>query len=251
MEFSVILAVKNEERLLPQVLPSIAALDPYELVVCFDRCTDQSVKIVREFCQKAKLPVLRLHSTCLHQWRNPKNAAYAWCVVNTSAPVILRTTADVLLDPRIKDHMARFKDGLRQKISFRVLTYPLTWRFAVKRLRIRYGPKRTLHDAVYAIGADYFREVLFTPADLSDSVVHERVLQTGGKVTFVPTYNCYLRPNAWDDTPMRLARLGQVRGQIGFPLWKSTVMSFLYLRPQVLREHLRTVILSKDAGGRL
>ena len=42
MQFSVVMLIHNEEKLLSYSLPSIYRLDPSEVVLIFDNCSDES-----------------------------------------------------------------------------------------------------------------------------------------------------------------------------------------------------------------
>ena len=45
MKFSVIVPIHNEEEFLPYSLPSVYALNPEEVLLLFDRCSDKSANV--------------------------------------------------------------------------------------------------------------------------------------------------------------------------------------------------------------
>jgi hypothetical protein len=119
LDFSVILPVHNEGRLLPYTLPSIRALDPGEVVVVFDRCTDNSERVVDKLLDG--LNVKKVYNNIRSDWNSHLSYLYHSAVEASSEGKLLFTQADVVLDKKIAKHVRFFRKGM---ISFRVLPYP-------------------------------------------------------------------------------------------------------------------------------
>jgi len=52
LKFSVVVPIHNEAKYLPYSLPAIYRLEPDEVILIFDRCTDESLEISKNISEK-------------------------------------------------------------------------------------------------------------------------------------------------------------------------------------------------------
>jgi len=140
-EFSVLLPAHNEEELLPHSLPSIIKLNPTEILLMLDRCTDDTAKVGKAIAKKYGFHNLRLIAVNQEtpDWKT--RLAYLRYRGSTLAKYdrILFTSCDLVLDfEKIKRHLDSLV-GSVQFISFWHNDYPCTWATRLKRLFISTG----------------------------------------------------------------------------------------------------------------
>jgi len=138
--FSVVVPIHNEERFLPLSLPSIYRLFPSEVVLLFDRCTDNSVKVAREIASQfrmlSKTLFVDINGECDFRLR----FAYLRCrgVELCSFDVVLISASDLILDRKIRNYVDLVGEfGL---ITFEYKDFPVNWRMLIKRLLARVLP---------------------------------------------------------------------------------------------------------------
>lgn len=139
-KLSVILPIHNEEKLLPVTLPSIYRLAPDEVIILFDRCTDNSEKIAASLVEIHQTSgetrfvnieesetdyvfrhaFLRKYGTGLakHEW-------VMWC------------NSDIIFDHEIRKYFFLLDDEKMGLLSFLHLDYPITWRNLIIRLMVK------------------------------------------------------------------------------------------------------------------
>jgi glycosyltransferase involved in cell wall biosynthesis len=136
--FSVIMPIHNESELLKLSLPSIFRLDPTEVILIFDRCTDDSYDVAVEiskrtgFFEKTVFKLVGVEEGSRFSFRPTflRRMGYFMAKCNK----ILKTDADLVLDPKIKDYIPLLgKDDVRI-ITFEYLDFPISYRHMIKRL---------------------------------------------------------------------------------------------------------------------
>ena len=135
-KFSVLLPIHNEASWLPYSLPSVFALDPDEILLMLDRCTDDSEKVARQLASKFRV----LHKlSCIEfeketpDWKT--RLAYLRYRGSKLArnDYVLFTSADLVVDPKIKHYLKPMR-GTLQFISFWHNDVPFNWSNRLKRL---------------------------------------------------------------------------------------------------------------------
>ena len=135
--FSVITPIHNEAQYLPYSLPTIFRLDPDEVILIFDRCTDESRNVSEEIAREMGF----IHRTKFIELDDPSPGwtfrkaflrRYGYRLARND--VILNVDADMYLDPSIRNHIQSVGlDGVGI-ISFGYLDKPYSFRSFIKRI---------------------------------------------------------------------------------------------------------------------
>jgi glycosyltransferase involved in cell wall biosynthesis len=137
-DFSVVMPIHNESELLKLSLPSVFRLDPAETILLFDNCTDDSYNVAVEiakrtnFFEKTIFRVVSKEEGTQFSFRPTflRRMGYSMAKCNK----ILKTDADLVLDPKIKDYIPRLGKDNIGIITFEYLDYPISYRHMIKRL---------------------------------------------------------------------------------------------------------------------
>ena len=134
-----VVPVHNEERFLPYSLPSVFALNPGEVVLLLDHCSDDSGRVAYDLADKCGM----LEKTRFvdvdsresgYRFSHAFNRVYGSKVARYD--VVLNVDADLVVDPKIGSYVGLLgKDGV-SFISFLHKNYPVDWRLLVKRLLV-------------------------------------------------------------------------------------------------------------------
>jgi len=139
-DFSVVMPIHNEEHFLPYSLPSIYGLVPDDVILLFDRCSDNSLKVAYEIATRYKmLLVTRFIEVSRDSDFRLRFAFLRWlgCEL-ASFDLVLVSAADLVLDSKIKNYVTQIGEyGL---ITFEHVEYPVNWRQLIKRLLARFLP---------------------------------------------------------------------------------------------------------------
>jgi len=135
--FSVITPIHNEAEYLPYSLPSIYRLNPDEVILIFDRCTDcsrrVSEKIAREMGFTHRTEFVEMNGPS-HGWAFRKAFIRRYGYKLARNDLILNVDADMYLDPSIQEHIQNVgKDGVGI-VSFGYLDKPYSIRSFIKRI---------------------------------------------------------------------------------------------------------------------
>jgi glycosyltransferase involved in cell wall biosynthesis len=130
--------IHNEAEFLKFSLPSILMLNPTEIILLFDNCTDDSfnvaVRILKRFnyFEKAVLKTVSGEEGSEFSFRPTFLRRMGYQMAKCSK--VLKTDADLVLDPKIKDYISFLgKDNVRI-INFEYLDFPISYRHIIKRL---------------------------------------------------------------------------------------------------------------------
>jgi len=135
--FSVITPIHNEAEYLPYSLPSIYHLDPDEVILIFDRCTDDSKKVSEEIAREMGFA----HRTEFINMNDPSPGwtfrkafirRYGYKLARND--VILNVDADMYLDSSIKEHIESVGKNTIGIVSFGYLDRPYSIRSFIKRI---------------------------------------------------------------------------------------------------------------------
>jgi glycosyltransferase involved in cell wall biosynthesis len=137
-DFSVVMPIHNEAELLSLSLPSVYRLNPAETILLFDRCTDDSyniaVKIAKrtKFFEKTVFRMVSKNEGAQFSFRPTflRRLGYSMATCNK----ILKTDADLVLDPKIKAYIPLLGKDNIGVITFEHLEYPISYRHMIKRL---------------------------------------------------------------------------------------------------------------------
>lgn len=137
-DFSVVMPIHNESELLKLSLPSVLRLDPTETILLFDNCTDDSYNVAVEitkrmnYFEKTVFRVVSEKEGSDFSFRPTflRRMGYLMAKCNK----ILKTDADLVLDPKIKDYIPLLGKDAVGIINFEYLDYPISYRHMIKRL---------------------------------------------------------------------------------------------------------------------
>lgn len=132
--------IHNEERLLPFSLPSVYELNPDEVVLLFDWCSDRSLDVALNIASRFGM---RERTVCCDV--DSRKSSYRWshsfgrCYGSEVAKynVVLFTAADMILDKKIGAYVELIGKDNVALISFVHKNYPVDWRLLVKRLLVK------------------------------------------------------------------------------------------------------------------
>lgn len=125
MTFSVVMPIHNEEKHLPYSLPSVFTLNPHELHVTLDHCSDRSEDLIRKMHAKlggdTTLTLNHFSGETGYRYRPAylRRTAYKQC----HNDIILNTSADLILDPKIGTYQKLIDDEIKL-IDLGFLDYP-------------------------------------------------------------------------------------------------------------------------------
>jgi glycosyltransferase involved in cell wall biosynthesis len=137
-DFSVVMPIHNESELLKLSLPSVFRLDPAETILLFDNCTDDSYNVAVEiakrknFLEKTVFRVVGEEEGAQFSFRPTFLRRMGYSMAKCSK--VLKTDADLVLDPKIKDYIPRLGKDNVGIITFEYLDYPISYRHMIKRL---------------------------------------------------------------------------------------------------------------------
>jgi len=136
-KFSVVTPIHNEAEYLLYSLPSIYRLDPDEVVLIFDRCTDNSREVSEEIAEKMgftqRTEFVEMNGPSPGwAFRKAFLRRYGYKLVRND--LILNVDADMYLDPSIQEHIQSVgRDGVGI-VSFGYLDKPYSIRSFIKRI---------------------------------------------------------------------------------------------------------------------
>jgi len=237
VRFSVAVPIHNEEKFLPYTLPSIFRLDPNEVILIFDRCTDKSIPISRKISEhinyKGVIKFIEVNNPS-PEWASRIAFLRMYAFKLASNDIILNTDADIILDPKIKDYLKLIGKNNIGLISFSRKEYPFTFQNFVSNLISAIIPtigfagtyafsKKALHET---INEKFMKQI----HSAEDTYIHIMISKKY-KTKFIRTNNIHLRPR--EDKKRHYSK-GVSRWWIKHdPLWRVFLHSLVYLRPMV------------------
>jgi glycosyltransferase involved in cell wall biosynthesis len=136
-DFSVVMPIHNESELLKFSLPSVFRLNPTETILLFDNCTDDSYDVAVDIAKKAKFfektvfRVVTAKEGVEFSFRPTFLRRMGYLLAKCDR--ILKTDADLVLDPKIRDYVSRLGKDNVGIITFEYLDYPISYRHMLKR----------------------------------------------------------------------------------------------------------------------
>jgi glycosyltransferase involved in cell wall biosynthesis len=136
-EFSVIMPIHNESHLLKFSLPTVYKLNPTEVILLFDNCTDNSYEVAVEIAKKINF----FEKTIFRMIGEDQGDDFSFRptflrrmgYLMAKCKKILKTDADLVLDPKIKKYITLLGKNNIKIITFEFLDYPISYRHMIKR----------------------------------------------------------------------------------------------------------------------
>ena len=136
-DFSVIMPIHNEAELLKLSLPSVLRLDPTEIILLFDNCTDNSyneaVRITKRmnYFEKTVFKTVTAEEGSEFSFRPTFLRRKGYLMAKHGK--VLKTDADLILDPKIKKYVPLLGNDDVRIINFEYLDFPISYRHMIKR----------------------------------------------------------------------------------------------------------------------
>lgn len=244
-DFSVVMPIHNEAESLKLSLPSIIRLNPKEIILLFDNCTDDSYEVAIQITKKMnyfektsfELVTKEEGSDFLFRPTFLRRKGYLKAKCNK----ILKTDADLILDQKIKNYITLLGKNDIRIINFEYLDFPISYRHMIKRfLEIIKVP---LPQSEHWLGGNvlFFLEDWKTAfserqndqnrkIDLQkvargeDTLFHKLLLEKKHKSIIILTKTLHLRP-------VESTKRHYLRGQIS---WNVAKRSFLIILAQAI-----------------
>ncbi len=241
LKFTVFMPIHNEERYLPYSLPSVYRIEPDEVLLAFDRCTDRSIRVARSIAEKFGY----LEKTLFLKFDEPspgwnyRMAYIRWQGFRKARnDIILKTDADIILDKEIRKYLPLVGRGSIALISFGRKSYPITIQAVIARLANIISPKPGF-TGIYAFSKRAWLE-LEEEESLRKALAEDTHLRLSlarkYKVIYVKTNTIHLREK---ETSLKHYMKGIEYWRLKRnPFWKAMLHSIVYLRPLLLAGYL-------------
>ncbi|MBT8172226.1 glycosyltransferase [Candidatus Bathyarchaeota archaeon] len=245
VDFSVVMPIHNEVELLKLSLPSIYRLNPKETILLFDNCTDDSYNMAVEiakrynFFEKTVFKVVSREEVKQFSFKPTILRRMGYSMAKNIK--ILKTDADLILDPKIKNYIPILgKDDVRI-FTFEYLDYPISYRHMIKRFleKIRLPlpqSERWLGGNILFFREDWKNAYNKRQEDENekvnlahvrrgeDTLFHKLLLSKSHRSEIVLTNTLHLRP-------VESSKRHYLRGQIS---WNVAKRSFLIILIQAI-----------------
>lgn len=137
--------IHNEYDMLRYSLEPMFALEPDEIIILFDRCTDRSKELVEAVTKKVKyagnLKLININDLP-PDWKYHVAKLYRDGFTIARNDVILTMAGDVILDKRITNYIKEIENTNTKFISFGSKFYPASMVYFTKRLISLVFPER-------------------------------------------------------------------------------------------------------------
>jgi hypothetical protein len=119
--------IHNEQELLPYSLPSIYTLNPNEVLLVLDRCTDKSkivIQKIADYYKKREITHLMEINETSPDWNKRSAFLRRYAFKLCKNEIILNTDADLILDKKIKKYLSKLINPTLGLIGFGFFDYP-------------------------------------------------------------------------------------------------------------------------------
>jgi glycosyltransferase involved in cell wall biosynthesis len=247
--------IHNEEKLLSYSLPSVFRLKPDEVILIFDRCFDNSLRIAEKITNRyecgSRTQFIEL-SEPSPEWRFRIAFLRRYGFNLARNGVIINTDADMVLDEKILDFMPLVGKNAIGMVLFSFKPYPRTFQSFVGILVSPFAPIGFGFGGTSAFSKEAWLETEDQESAKNVPRAEDTHLVSAisrkYKTIFVKTNTLHLRQR---ETAEMAFLKGVNRWQAKHaPLWTVAIHSFVYLRPLVLSGYLKSRFRSARAAFR-
>jgi glycosyltransferase involved in cell wall biosynthesis len=242
MKFSVVMPIHNEEEFLPYSLPSIFRLEPDEVILIFDRCTDRSIETVNKITEKLgyfkRTKIIELNDPS-PEWKFRVAYLRRYAFKMAKNDTILNTDADTILDEKITKCLPLISKDEIALISFSRVSYPLTFQSFIAKLVSTFIAKIGF-TGLYAFSKNAWAETenqeeVKRIVRAEDTHLYLSISKKY-KTMFVQTNTIHLRP---EEKANRHFIMGITRWSVRHDsLWTTIIRTIIYFRPLLLAGYL-------------
>jgi len=244
VEFSLVVPIRDETKLIPVTLPSYYDLNPSEIIFCLDYPpANEIVELIWLIARKFDA----LHKTRIIQVKKNPQYLFHQAFVRRSGfreaknDIILTGDIDTIFHPDIKKYLGIIGQGNVMLVSFSKFPYPISFRSCIAWLiqKLRYHESFT---GLYAFSKSAWLETediqsLKKIERGEDTHLHESLTKRHKAKFVAGIRNVVLRPQ---ETQRYQHLMGWGRWKIRkTPLWTVLISTFLYVRPSLLAGYLR------------
>ncbi len=266
-DFSVVMPIHNESDLLKFSLPSIYRLNPKEIILLFDNCTDNSFNIAKQiakrfnFIEKTIFKIVTKDEIKNYSFRPTilRRMGYNMATCNK----ILKTDADLILDPKIKNFISKLGENNIRIFTFEYIDYPISYRHMIKRFLEKI--KFPLPQSEKWLGGNilFFREDWLNAFNMrqkdekkkvnlsqvqrgEDTLFHKLLISKQNRSEIVLTNTLHLRP-------IESSERHYLRGQISWNVAKRSflivsVQDIIFNRLSMIKGYLEAKRSSDNSG---
>jgi len=256
--FSVVLPIHNEEELLPYTLPGVFRLNPREVLLVLDRCTDRSETIAQRIHQRhfSHIPLSLIHVREKSEWRIHLNYLYHLGLERAKGPGLLLTQADILLNPQsFAGHLHLALEG--NLVSFGVLGHPHLnpYNSFITMCLFRLGGLLggELFTGLLALNKETYERIALTPSTPHNFDTHLLVeaKKRGVPYRFIPArnFNLRYRLNVTFRFDRILWELGVAKYRVGTPFHRVLAYTIVRMTPSVMAGWLQAKLAGKRHGS--
>lgn len=198
MRFSVIVPIHNEEKYLIYSIPSIYRLKPNEVILLFDRCSDNSFNLANKISEYYNYKDRTLFIE-INEIPEDWNFAVAFIKRHgfnlSSNNIILNVDSDMLIDESIRKYISLMNKY--SLISFGFLDYPYTIQCFTRRLL---SLLITGYAGLYMFNKDVWKQTENLDSvkkvyQSEDSHLKKAIIDNGYSTKYINTNTLHLRPN--------------------------------------------------------
>lgn len=242
MNFSVVMPIHNEEKYLPYSLSSVYNLDPGEVILLFDRCTDNSLNVARKISDILNTKDLTRFITLNKSspdWSNRVAFLRRYGFKITNYDIILNTDADIILDAEIRKFLKKIKGNVGL-ISFGYIDKPFTVQCFLRRIVARFTPFKG-YAGIYGFSKKAWEKTessKIRDVERGEDTFLRLSIQKKYRTLHHNTTSIHMRP---DENFQRHYLRGKTYFQVVHdPLWKILIHGFFLLRPAVIIGYLQS-----------
>ena len=234
--------VHNEMDFLKYSLPSIFELEPGEIIILLDRCTDDSkctIKYISKKYKKEEITKLIEINEFSPEWNKRSAFLRRHGFSLSSNEIILNTDADLILDTKIKNYISKLNDPQIGLIGFGFIDYPYNIQSLSKTIISKLTPFSG-YAGLYAFNKSAWEETenidsLKKVSRSEDTHLRLSIMKKYTTLHF-NTKTLHLRPaESIERSYMRGVMYWEL---LKYPLWKMIIYSILTFRPAALKGYL-------------
>jgi glycosyltransferase involved in cell wall biosynthesis len=238
LDFSIVMPVHNEENNLRFSLPSLFKLEPGELVILLDNCTDKSKTVIENYAKMIKysgsLKFIEVNDIP-SDWKYRVAYLFRLGYRSTKYDTILTTAADIVFDQVVKRYITDFSQGNAKIVSFGLKSYPLDRIYFVRKIISIFLPRSTFS------GVFLFSRKAWLDTEIEEDA--KNVLRAQDTLMFRSIRRKYPARHIWTNSLHLRSRVNEAgyyytRGQVSYQVTRRSslfvfVSSIVYLHPMM------------------